>query len=468
MSTEIVNSTESVEAPLQLSTYLAQPGENPALSRAPALKTSAEAAAAIQFLPDFLPDSGIEPDNRILIPTNVHRRLFMDVAQSVRASAIERDLSNPAYRSKVIAAHRFINHRRDTHGHSVLASDVTIPNVSTKVHLVVVPNGIGQHALISACQRVFQTENMLFEVPLEGRPKGIRFARMDTITAPFPPDGNPAKFGRTLVKQVSPIFDVRHALKAIREDEVGTAVQSLLLSLNVGMVIVGPVSHHMSKSRVAAGMWSMLGQIAAATGIPFVIVGTAGAAINLLEQGDAEAALTSRGVYCIDPFPLNSTKWELTAGSVWLKYFRAAGAEPFAWFTSALHAVSLGRVELAFKVGAFVAGTWSTGGKVELSKAQFIAYAYQALLLQQPMLEAVRRAQRAGTFTLGRIRWFSDWLQLPAVVQSVLALDGDNDSEKARAIMTAAALLEKLVKDANRAIQPACTPSAKELQKAAT
>ncbi|RKF36690.1 hypothetical protein [Paraburkholderia fungorum] len=462
MSTEIVTSTESVEAPLQLFTYFAQPGENPALSRAPALATSAEAAAAVQFLPDLSRDSGIEPDNRILIPSNVHRRLFMDVAQSVRASAVERDLSNPAYRSKVIAAHRFINHRRDTHGHSVLASDVALPKVSTKVHLVVVPNGIGQHALINACQRVFQTENMLFEVPLEGRPKGIRFARMDTIAVPFPPDGNPAKFGRTLVKQVSPIFDVSHALKAIREDEVGTAVQSLLLSLNVGMVIVGPVSNHMSKARTAAGMWSMLGQIAAATGIPFVIVATPGAAINLLEQGDAEAALTSRGVYCIEPFSLNSTKWAHTSSTVWLKYFRAAGATQSPWFSAALHAVSLGRVELALKVGAFVAGTWATGGKVELSKAQFFAYAHQALLLQQPMLEAVRRARRSGTFTLGRIRWFSDWLELPTVVQSILALDSDNDSSQSGSVMTAAALINRLMTDVNRELAQSGSPPARK------
>jgi hypothetical protein len=464
MSTEIALSTESDEAPPQLSTYVARLGENPALSRVPAFKSSSEAAAAIQFLPDLSPGSGREPDDRILIPTTTHQRLFMDLAQAARASAIERDLSNPAYRSKVIAAHRFINHQRNVHGHSVAASDVAIPKVSTKVHFAVVPNGVGQRALINACQRVFQTENMLLEVPLEGRPRGIRFARMDTIAVPFPPDGNPDKFGRTLIKQVSPIFDVRHALRAIRENEVSTAVQSLLLSLNVGMVIVGPVSHHMSKSRVAGGMWSMLGQIAAATGIPFLVVGTAGAAINLLEQGDAEAALTSSGVYCIDPYSLKSTKWKLTAGTVWLKYFCAAGAEPLPWFSSALHAVSLGRLELAVKVGAFVAGTWATGGKVELSKEQFIAYAHQALLLQQPMLDAVRRAARGGTFSLGRIRWFSDWLQLPVVVQSILALDSGTDSEQNRAIMTAAELVNRLMKAVNFEIQSAREDSAKKLE----
>ncbi|WP_124471232.1 hypothetical protein [Burkholderia ubonensis] len=441
MSSEITSTAENHEPPLQLTTYLAQLGENPALTRAPVLKTSAQAAAAVQFLPDFSPGSDISADDRILIPTNVHRRLFLDLAQSVVASAVERDLSNPAYRARIIAAHRFINHRRDTHGHSVFSTDVSIPQVSTKVHFAVVPNGVGQHSLINACQRVFQTENMLFEVPLEGRPRGIRFARMDTVVVPFPPNGSPVTFGRALVKQVSPIFDARHALQAMRDDEVATAVQSLLLSLNVGLVVVGPVSNHMSKSKKASDMWSMLGQVATATGIPFVVVGTPGAALNLLEQGDAEAALTSRGVYCIEPFSLTSGRWVNTAQMVWLKYLIAAGKTPPTWFSSALHAVTLGRIELAVKVGAFIASTWVAGAKVALSKEIFIAYARQALQLQQPMLDAVRRAQAGGTFTLARIKWHSDWLLLPTVVHSLLRLDDGRDFSQTRSIRAAAAIV---------------------------
>ncbi|TDV27876.1 hypothetical protein C7405_11522 [Paraburkholderia caballeronis] len=452
MSTEITSTAENHEPPLQLTTYFAQLGENPALTRVPVLKTSAQAAAAAQFLPDLSPGGDISADDRILIPTSVHRRLFLDLAQSVTASAIERDLSNPGYRAKVITAHRFINHRRDTHGHSVFSTDVAIPKVSTKVHFAVVPNGVGQHALINACQRVFQTENMLFEVPLEGRPRGIRFARMDTVVVPFPPNGSPGTFGRALVKQVSPIFDARHALQAMRDDEVATAVQSLLLSLNVGLVVVGPVSNHMSKSRRAAEMWSMLGQVATATGIPFVIVGTPGAALNLLEQGDAEAALTSRGVYCIEPFSLTSGMWMNTAQMVWLKYLIAAGKTPPPWFSAALHAVTLGRIELAVKVGAFIASTWLGGAKVVLSKEIFIAYAHQALQLQQPMLDAVRRARAGGTFTLGRIRWYSDWLLLSTVVHSLLRLDDGNDFSQTRAIKAAANIVNTLRAGPNRKV----------------
>ncbi|MGC7403989.1 hypothetical protein ACPWR0_14450 [Pandoraea pneumonica] len=455
MSAEVTADNENPEATSLPITYFAGVGENPALSRVPVFNTNTELAAAIQFLPDFSPGSDISVDDRLLIPTIAHRKLFRAIATSVAGSANERDLSTPEYRARVINAFRLINYRRDSHGHNVLSTEVCLPNVSTKVHFAVVPNGVGQRAFINACQRVFRTEAMLFEVPIEGYARGARFARMDTIVVPFPPNGNAETFGRELVRHVSHIFDLRHVLPVMRDGGVATAMQSVLLALNVGLVVVGPVSHRMSNATKAAELWSTLGQVARATGIPFVIVGTPGAAVSLLGVGDAEAALTSQGSASIELFSLDSRGWDNAAQLVWLKYFWRFGKIPPTWFSAALHAVTLGRIELTMKVGAYVASLWTVGATPQLSRDIFIAHAHEALRLQKPMLDAVRSARAGGTFSLGRLRSYSDWLPLSVVVDSVLRLDDGSDVSQKRFVKDTHSVVRGPKVDQTSKTQPA-------------
>lgn len=442
MNTAVSNTEAPEEAPAQMRIYAAAPGENPALTHAPKFANSRQAARATERLPDLSPDSDVAADNRILLPTSTHTRLTLDLASSVQASAEERNLADPAFRAKVIKAHQLINYRRDAHNHVVSKTAVSLPDVSAKVHFVVAPNGTGQHAIVHACQRIFNYGHGIYEVPLPGRAQGIRFARMDTIVVQFPPNGRLSAFARALVKQINPFFDTRLGRSALSDDEVTMTVQSLLLSMNVGLVIVGPVSGRGSLADKAGEIWSMLAQVAVATGIPIVIVCTPGAAINLVEHGDGVSALTSRGVYSVEPFTLGTQEWTNVAELIWLKYFFRAGCQRPAWFPESLATLTLGNIEYAVTLGSYVASVWAAGGKVQLSKEILRAHAAHALAMQMPLLDAYRDAMQGGTFTLYRLKKLADGLPLPIAMQALAKLGDKDDYIETRNIAFSSAIVE--------------------------
>jgi hypothetical protein len=214
------------------------------------------------------------------------------------------------------------------------------------------------------------------------------------------------------------------------EEEAVTSTQAILLAANVGAIIVGPLHTRDAQLPRASQGWRMLASIAIATGIPIVIVGTAGMAVGLVEQSAALSALTTRGVYLIEPFDLLSGAWRNLARFIWLKYI-ASGAQPPEWFIVELWKLTFGRVELAVKLGAFIAAAWAVDGRQELTAPLLRGYASTALVLQQPFLGAVQRAELGGEFERGPVLRYADWLPLRTVLASFPSLDlGDDYGNK--------------------------------------
>ncbi|WP_414446771.1 hypothetical protein AB4851_08260 [Burkholderia sp. 22PA0099] len=442
MSTQIIPTEVSDEAPVQIRAYYAAPGENPALANAPKFANPKQAAMAMEWLPDLGPGNDISADDRILLPTSSHTRLVLAVARAVRASAQERNLADSAFQAKIIQAHRFVNHRRDARNHPTSRTAATLSNVAAKVHFAVVPDGAGQHALVHALDRVFNAGHGIYEVPLQGRQQGMRFARMDTIVAQFPPNGRPVTFARALVKQINPIFETRIGRLSFSDDEVTTTVQSLLLSLNVGLLIIGPVSGRISAPEKAGEMWSMLAQVAASTGIPIVIVGAPGAAVNMVTHGDGVAALTSRGSYIIQPVAPGSRESINASTLIWLKYFRRAGTEAPEWFHPALTSLTQGNIEYAVALGAYVASVWEAGGEVRLSPKILEAHAARALVLHKSTLDSNQAAKAGKSFTLYRLKQLADGLPLEIAIEARSKLEDEDDYTQKREIKPAPAIIE--------------------------
>jgi hypothetical protein len=407
--------------------FFGSPHENPALSFIPAFSSAREVRMAVELVPKMDAASDISVDDHTLIPSAEHGRLILDMIRSARESAGERDLSDEAFRAKILTAHQFLCYRRDEHGHSVPPVAVALPGVKTKVHLAVVPNGVGQRALIHACQRVFGFESGNIDVlPTSGVGK-IRFVRLGSIVLNFPPNGSPRSFYRTLARKIDGIFKSGYGSVSRCDEEAGTATQALLLAANVGVVIIGPVCARDSEPQRAAAVWTMLASLAVETGIPMLILVTPGAAANLATHTGAAGALTSRGVYRIEPLEAASKEWASVALVVWLKYLRAVAALPPRWFLAALWAQTLGRTELAVKVCAHIASTWQATGNVALTEDEFAAYAGQALILEKPRLRAILRAERGGEFSRGQVMANGDWLPLPMLVESLPRLDERDD-----------------------------------------
>ncbi|MEN8517934.1 hypothetical protein [Burkholderia sp. RS02] len=401
--------------------------ENPVLPLIPSFSSAREARLAIELVPRMDAASDLSVDDHTLIPGVAHGRLILDLIRSARESARERDLSDEAFRAKILTAHQFLCYRRDEHGHSVPPIAVSLPGVQPKVHLAVVPNGVGQRALIHACQRVLGFENRNIDVVSPSGVGTIRFVRLGSIVLNFPPSGSPRSFYRTLARKIDGIFKSGFGSVSRGDEEAGTATQALLLAVNIGTVIIGPVSARDSDPRRAAALWSMLADLAVETGLPILIVVTPGAAANLIEHSGALSALTSRGVYSIEPLTLVSKDWANVALMAWLKYLKAAAALPPQWFPTALWSQTLGRIELAIKVCAHIASTWQTARNVSLTEDEFAAHARHALVLERPRLRAILRAERGGAFSRAQVMANGDWLPLPILVESIPGLDERDD-----------------------------------------
>ncbi|HDR9278409.1 TPA: hypothetical protein QDB24_006590 [Burkholderia vietnamiensis] len=401
--------------------------ENPVLPLIPSYSSAREARLAIELVPQMEAASDLSEDNHTLIPSATHGRLILDMIRSAQESARERDLSDEAFRAKILTAHQFLCYRRDEHGHSVPPVAVSLPGVQPKVHLAVVPNGVGQRAIIHACERVFGFKKQDIDVVPADGVGTIRFARLGSIVLNFPPNGSPRSFYRTLARKIDGVFKSGFGSVSRCDEEAGTAAQALLLAVNIGMVIIGPVSKGDSDPRRAAALWSMLADLAVETGLPMLIVVTPGAAANLIEHSGALSALTSRGVYSIEPLTLASKDWANIALMAWLKYLKAAAALPPQWFPTALWSQTLGRIELAIKVCAHIASTWQTARKVSLTEDEFAAHARHALVLESPRLRAILRAERGGEFSRAQVMANGDWLPLPILVESIPGLDERDD-----------------------------------------
>jgi hypothetical protein len=407
--------------------FLGSPHENPALSLIPSFSSARQARRAIELVPEIKAASDISADDHTLIPSAAHGRLMFDLVRSARDSASERDLSSEDFRAKILTAHQFLCYRRDEHGHSVPPVAVSLPGVQAKVHLAVVPNGVGQRALIHAAQRVFGSERRDIDILSPGGVGTVRFVRLSSIVLNFPANGSPRSFYRTLARKIDGIFKSGYSSAGRCEEEAATATQALLLAVNIGLVIIGPVCTRDSHPQRAAALWTMLAEVAVETGIPMLILVTPGAAVNLVAQSGAHSTLTSRGVYSIEPHGLASTEWVNVSLMVWLTYLRAAAPLPPQWFSAALRAQTLGRTELAIKLCAHIASIWRANGTISLTEDEFAAHASRALVLERPRLRAIIRAERGGEFSRGQVMANGDWLSLPMLVESFPELDERDD-----------------------------------------
>ncbi|HKR40301.1 MAG TPA: hypothetical protein VJU59_11590 [Paraburkholderia sp.] len=411
---------------------VAMPGENPALRGLPKYSSATQALRALEYVPDNA-EGDLSADGHILVGTAVHGSLLLDLSASARVSAGERNLGDARFQAKVMTAHQFL-HQKEANRDSVVPATVSLPGVQAKVHFAVVGHGLGQRALINACQRVFGKSNRPVDVPVADGGGWIRFFRMDTLVHEFPSNGSPQTFYRTLARKVDGMlntgFRLGHFASRRRSDEeVTSATQALMLSINVGILIIGPVSTRESDPIRAASMWSLLATLAAETGIPILVVATAGAAANLIEHSGAQPDLSRGGVYDFAPYGLSSKTWRNVVLAIWVKYLRAFAKTPPDWFYTALWAQSLGRIELAVKIASHIARFWASSNyaNVSLTQAELRKHAHTALALETPRLNAIRRADTGGNFSRAQVMRNGDWLPLEMVIKSLPELDATDD-----------------------------------------
>lgn len=412
---------------------VALPGENPALRGLPSFASATQALRAIEYVPNNA-GGDLSADGQIIVGTQVHGSLMLDLSASARASADERNLANEQFRAKVMTAHQVALQRAENREDSQVPATVSLPGVQAKVHFAVVAHGLGQRALIHACQRIFGESNRPVDVPVTDGGGWIRFFRMDTLVHEFPSNGSSRAFYRTLASKVDGMLRTgfRHSrLCSPRcgDEEAATATQAMLLSVNVGLLIIGPVSTRASDPSRATSMWSLLATIAAETGIPILIVATPGAAVNLIEHSGAQPDLSRGGVYDFAPFSLSSKAWRNVVLAIWMKYLRAYAKTPPDRFYTALWAQTRGRIELAVKVASHIARFWASSecAKVSLTQAEFREHARRALVLEAPRLGAIRRAQKGGNFSRAQVMRNGDWLSLEMVIKSLPDLDATDD-----------------------------------------
>ncbi|WP_321815133.1 MULTISPECIES: hypothetical protein [unclassified Paraburkholderia] len=430
--TEIAVNSPFGELPHLAPKIVALPGENPAFRSLPNFSNAMQARRAIEHVPDIA--SGyLSVDEQIILGTPVLGSLILDLTASARASAYERNLASEQFRAKVMTAHQ-VALQRERNRCSPVPATVALPGVPAKVHFAVVGHGLGQRALIHACQRVFGKSNRAVDVPVADGGGWIRFFRMDTLVHEFPSSGSARAFYLALARKVDGVLLTgfrygRFSSSKISDEEATVATQAMLLSINLGVLIIGPVSTRESDPTRAAAVWSLLATVAAETGIPVLIVATAGAAVNLIEHSGAQPDLSRGGVYDIAPFGMSSKAWRNVALMLWMKYLRAFAETPPEWFYSAIWAQTLGRIELAVKVAAHIGRAWASSNFVctSLTKTKFKEQAHTALALEAPRLGAIRSALRGGNFSRAQVMRNADWLPLQMVIESLPSLDAPDD-----------------------------------------
>ncbi|MFM0329502.1 hypothetical protein [Paraburkholderia strydomiana] len=374
------------------------------------------------------------PSDHVLITTGVMGQLGADLSVSCQESAAERDLSNPTYRAKVLTMNRLLNYRKNRHGHPVDDHEIVVTGTQPRVHFVVGTEGVGLRALVHSLQQFLGDDLKPVDVSV-GSGQVMRYFRLESLVIIPALTSGPKAIARYVARYIGAKLHPGLARRGrgtlfSTEEEAITSTQAILLAANVGAIIVGPLHTREAEPHHASRGWGMLASIAVATGIPIVILGTAGMAVGLVEQSAALTTLTSRGVYVIEPFGRYSRAWRNVAHFIWLKYI-ASSAQPPDWFVVELWRLTFGRIELAVKLGAFISGAWAVDGPQELTAALLAGYASNALVLEQPFLRAIQRAELGGEFQRGPVLRYADWLPLRTVLNSFPSLDlGDDYSDR--------------------------------------
>ncbi|CAN7770541.1 hypothetical protein LJR034_007619 [Caballeronia sp. LjRoot34] len=387
--------------------------------------TPAQARKELELLP-LGNQLSTTPDDHILITTGVMGQLGADLSVSCRESAGERDLSNPAYRAKVLTMNRLLNYRKNRHGHPVDDHEIVVTGTQPRVHFVVGTAGVGLRALVHSLQKFLGHDLRPVDVRVDSG-QVMRYFRLESLVIIPALTSGPKAIARYVARYIGAKLHPGLASRGrgtlfSTEEEATTSTQAILLAANVGAIIVGPLHTREAEPHHASRGWRMLASIAVATGIPIVILGTAGMAVGLVEQSAALSTLTSRGVYVIEPFGRFSGAWRNVAQFIWLKYI-ASGTKAPDWFIVELWRLTFGRIELAVKLGAFISGAWAVDGRQELTAAMLRGYASNALVLEQPFLGAVLRAEKGGQFERGPVLRYADWLPLRTVLDSFPSLD---------------------------------------------
>ncbi|MFT4506301.1 hypothetical protein [Caballeronia sp. 15711] len=325
---------------------------------------------------------------------------------------------------------RLLNYRKNRHGHAVDDHEIVVTGTQPRVHFVVGADGVGLRALVHALQRFLGHDLKPVDVSVESG-QVMRYFRLESLVVTPALTSGPKAIARYVARYIGAKLHPGLANRGrgslfSSEEEAVTSTQAILLAANVGAIIVGPLHTRDAQPLRAGQGWRMLASIAIATGIPIVIIGTAGMAVGLVEQSAALSALTTRGVYLIEPFDLLSGAWRNLARFIWFKYI-ASDSQPPQWFVVELWKLTFGRVELAVKLGAFIAAAWAVDGRQKLTESLLRGYASTALVLEQPFLGAVQRAELGGQFGRGPILRYADWLPLRTVLESFPSLDLGDD-----------------------------------------
>jgi hypothetical protein len=381
---------------------------------------------AMEVLPHIGRDAGKAVDF-LQVPGTVLKHLCAELSNSVLESALERDLSTPDFRQRILTANQLVNWRLGRHGEAILPSTISVSRRRPRVHLVAIPNGVGAEAFIHSLRMAFGADMVPLDVFVKAG-KAVRYHHVQSIHVRTPLRKGPCVLGRAIAAAVDERFKSSYAERGrgtlFRNDEdATTSTQALMLAINLGFLIVGPIFKSDGASPTSEYSWTMLANIAADTGIPMVVVLTPGALAGLLQNCPEQPVLSSRHLFMVEPFESTSGEWTNVALTVWLKYLAGSRSRPPTWFVSTLWRLTLGRTELAVKLAAFIAGAWAADGRQELTEATLARYATQGLLSEQYFLKAIIRAEQGGKFTSSAVMRFSDWLDFPTVLRSLPSLD---------------------------------------------
>jgi len=401
---------------------------NPCQALLPQVPSLAEAMQAMtrgRVVRDWNGDGATRPvPPDICIGNEELAALLTETTAAVRAGFNERNLADPEFRQLAQTAVTIANFPEDEGSRRLMHGQIVVPGAKPRGLLVIAQSRMGRRVWADIVHDKLGRTVQPIRVMVEGRATG--FWMLPVWRTHWPPNGSLKKFIRTALRDFDSATKMTYAWRVSTDfyrdkQDCRDCLNSLAIAYNVGLLIVERINTTDASSEAAREMWDFLGRFTRKTGIPVLCFATPGAAAALSEQSAAAGELSSSSVRWIAPEYKGSRRWQATARAIFDAYLRRPIFPDYPnWFEDALWEQSLGINGLAARICDHADRKLKNEQLANLDLKVFIGLAQQALVLENPHLEAVKEIGTSKKlFSKVSVRRHGDWLPLNLAMKTV-------------------------------------------------
>jgi hypothetical protein len=422
-----------IENAITLTDPAVEDGDNPLIEDIPATPTLLEGMRMMKRAGALI-DAKLSPEEavvhhatQVFVPDATSAQILINVIAQVRSSYHDRDLRLPEYRNYAITANSFLHRTRDEYKQYLPSKYGVAPGARARGIMVVAPVRMGRRQIADVVESFIGHDSR--PVRIYSGSGFSEYHRLRTLRVQWPIAGKTSGLLTGFIGAFDTAIDSKYSGNArshlFREERIVATMCSFGVAASLGLLIVEGITVEDATTYASQSTWSALAKFTRLTGIPVLCLATPGAAAyGLAKVPSAGGNLTSTGVTEIAPALHERDKhWVDICRALYNATILRAGTEEMpGWFPELAYDLTAGYPGLLAKALASIALQLLSLGTTSFTPKLFTKYGKEALLLDRPHIDAVKRIRdglRAGSvFKPSSLYRHSDWLTLSEILPS--------------------------------------------------